>query len=384
MAILQKEIKRKIRVAVAMSGGVDSSVAAALLQKQGYEVIGLTMQLWPRATMADGEPSCCGIGAIEDAKRVAAKLGIPHYVINCRALFEQKVIRDFCRNYKNGQTPNPCIRCNQLVKFEYLLRQARKLGATYLATGHYAKIKYDRKKSIYSLLKAKDPKKDQSYFLYTLTQDQLKYILFPLGGHNKTEVRAIAQKSGLPTAHRLESQEICFIPDNNYHQFLEERIGNDIKKGSITDPTGSILGQHQGLPFYTIGQRKGLGIAAAYPLYVKKISKKKNILVVAPEREIYQKKLVANKIILTTLKKLTKPIKVKAKIRSAHKAAACTVATLGKNKAKVEFSAGQWAITPGQAIVFYEGNKVLGGGTILKAVDSSRQRRAGIVRRAGS
>ncbi|MDD5491060.1 MAG: tRNA 2-thiouridine(34) synthase MnmA [bacterium] len=358
---------RKIRVAVAMSGGVDSSVAAALLQKQGYEVIGLTMQLWPRETIADGETSCCGIGAIEDAKRVAAKLGIPHYVINCRALFEQKVIRDFCRSYKNGQTPNPCIRCNQLVKFEYLLRQARKLGATYLATGHYAKIKYNRKSRVYNLVKAKDPRKDQSYFLYTLTQDQLKHILFPLGNHTKTEVRALAQKSGLPTAYRPESQEICFIPDNDYRRFLKEKIGSTIKKGLITDVTGKKLGTHQGLPFYTIGQRKGLGIAAAHPLYVKAINKKKNVLVVAPGREIYQKRLTADKIILTPLKKFTAPIKVKAKIRSAHKEAQCIIAPLGKDKLKVEFSTGQWAITPGQAIVFYKGNIILGGGKIIKA-----------------
>lgn len=367
MAILQKEIKKKTRVAVAMSGGVDSSVAAALLKKQGYEVIGLTMQLWPRETIADGETSCCGIGAIEDAKRVAAKLGIPHYVINCRSLFEQKVIRDFCRSYKNGQTPNPCIRCNQLVKFEYLLRQARKLGATYLATGHYAKIKYDRKSRVYHLVKAKDPKKDQSYFLYTLTPGQLQHILFPLGNHPKTEVRALAQKSGLPTAHRPESQEICFIPDNDYRRFLKERIGGNIRLGSITDTTGKKLGTHQGLPFYTIGQRKGLGIAAAHPLYVKAIDKKKNVLVVAPEQEIYQKRLIAGKIVLPALKILTAPIKVKAKIRSAHKEAQCIISPFGRDKVKVIFRSRQWAITPGQAVVFYQGNKILGGGKIIKA-----------------
>jgi tRNA-uridine 2-sulfurtransferase len=358
---------KKIRVAVAMSGGVDSSVAAALLLKQEYEVIGLTMQLWPREDYAGSETSCCGIGAIEDAKRVATNLGIPHYVINCRALFEQKVIQDFCRNYKSGQTPNPCIKCNELIKFDYLLHQARKLGATYLATGHYAKIKYDSKRMVYNLVKAKDPKKDQSYFLYTLTQDQLKHVLFPLGSYSKAQVRAIAHKIGLPTAHRPESQEICFIPDNDYHRFLKERIGRDIKKGFITDVTGKILGKHQGLPFYTIGQRKGLGIAAAHPLYVKAITKKKNILVVAPEQEIYQRKLIANRIFFSTLKKLTIPIKAKAKIRSAHKAADCTISRLGRDKVKVEFSSGQWAVTPGQAVVFYKGNKVLGGGTILKA-----------------
>ncbi|MDD5755935.1 MAG: tRNA 2-thiouridine(34) synthase MnmA, partial [bacterium] len=236
--------------------------------------------------------------------------------------------------------------------------------------GHYAKIRYDRRKKTYDLVKAKDPKKDQSYFLYTLTQDQLKYILFPLGEYTKPEVRILAQKIGLPTAHRQESQEICFIPDNDYRRFLKERIGRGIRKGSITDTAGKRLGIHQGLPFYTIGQRKGLGIAAAHPLYVQEINHRKNILVVAPESGIYRKKLIASKIIWTSLKKLTTPLKVQAKIRSAHKAADCTIALLGKNKIKAEFSAGQWAITPGQAIVFYQGKKIIGGGTILKAVDS--------------
>lgn len=352
-----------------MSGGVDSSVAAALLQKQGYEVIGLTTQLWPREQITESETSCCGIGAIEDAKRVAAKLGIPHYVINCRALFEQKVIQDFCRNYKNGQTPNPCIRCNELIKFDYLMSQARKLGATYLATGHYAKIKFDSKGKIFNLIKAKDPKKDQSYFLYTLTQVQLKHTLFPLGGYTKAQVRVIAQALGLPTAHRPESQEICFIPDNDYHRFLKSRMPKTGKPGSIIDGSGKVLGTHQGIEFYTIGQRKGLGLTAARPLYVKVIDQKRNILVIAPKQDIYEKYLLVDKINFIAINKLSKPIKAKAKIRSAHTAADCTISPVGRHKVEVEFCSGQWAITSGQAVVFYKGNKVLGGGTILKAVD---------------
>lgn len=350
-----------------MSGGVDSSVAAALLQKQGYKVIGLTMQLWPREQAAESETSCCGIGAVEDAKRVAAKLGIPHYVVNCRELFEKKVIIPFCRQYLSGQTPNPCIRCNDLIKFNYLLKKAESLGAHYLATGHYAQIKYDRRTKRYQLLKAKDAKKDQSYFLYTMTQPQLARILFPLGSFAKDRVRILARDCELATANRPESQEICFIPDNNYHRFIKSRMQTDFKPGNITDKAGTVLGKHQGIAFYTIGQRKGLGIAAAHPLYVKEIDQKHNILVIAPRQDIYGNKLLADKINFITIKKLSKPMSAKAKIRSAHKAANCTISPAGRDKVKVEFSSGQWAVTPGQAVVFYQGNKVLGGGTIIKA-----------------
>lgn len=362
----------KTRVAVAMSGGVDSSVAAALLQKQGYEVIGLTMQLWPREQITESETSCCGIGAVEDAKRVAAKLSIPHYVVNCRELFEKKVIIPFCRQYLSGQTPNPCIRCNDLIKFDYLLKKAKSLGAQYLATGHYAQIKYDRKTKRYHLLKGKDAKKDQSYFLYTMTQQQLAHILFPLGIYTKDRVRALARGWGLATADRPESQEICFIPDNDYHRFLKTRLPagkagmqTEVKPGLITDSSGKVLGTHQGIAFYTIGQRKGLGIAAAYPLYVKTIDQKRNMLVIAPKQDIYEKNLLADKINFIAIKELSKPMSARAKIRSAHKAANCTISPVRqKNKVRVEFITGQWAITLGQAVVFYTGNKVLGGGTI--------------------
>ncbi|MBI5555408.1 MAG: tRNA 2-thiouridine(34) synthase MnmA [Elusimicrobia bacterium] len=357
-----------IRVAVAMSGGVDSSVAAALLQKQGYEVIGLTMQLWPRESITESETSCCGSGAIEDARRVANKLGIPHYVINCRALFEKKVVVNFSSQYLAGKTPNPCIRCNDLIKFDYLLKKARSLEARYLATGHYAQIKYDRKTKRYHLSKAKDAKKDQSYFLYTMTQQQLAQILLPLGIYTKARVRILARDWELATADRPESQEICFIPDNDYRRFLKERIRSDIKKGPVTDTSGKKLGIHQGLPFYTIGQRKGLGLAAVYPLYVKAIDQKRNVLVIAPKPDIYEQNLLADKVNFIAIKELSKPIKAKAKIRSAHKAAACTISPVGQNRVRVEFATGQWAITPGQAVVFYKGNKVLGGGTIIKAV----------------
>ena len=361
-------MKNKIRVAVAMSGGVDSSVAAALLQKRGYEVIGLTMQLWPKGRPeCDSETSCCGSDAVDDAKRVAAKLGIPHYVINSREIFAKKVIADFVKQYWSGRTPNPCIRCNELVKFDFLRRKALSLGAKFLATGHYANIKYDRKDKRYLLLKARDGKKDQTYFLYTMTQEQLAQTLFPLGNYTKTTVRGLARKMGLPTANRPESQEICFIPDNDYHRFLREKIKSRIKNGPIVDQSGQVLGQHKGLPFYTIGQRKGLGIAAPAPLYVMRIETRGNRLLVGPEKEGYKRKLTADKVNYIGIKKLTRAAKGLAKIRSAHKMAACVIVPDGKNRARVTFDRGQWAITPGQAVVFYAKDKVLAGGTIIKA-----------------
>ncbi len=331
-------------VVVAMSGGVDSSVAAALLKEEGYRVIGVTMRVWPFDSAQDrpsggstGEEErfggCCGIGAIVDAQRVAQELDIPHYVMNFRKIFAQEVIADFCREYQRGRTPNPCIRCNQYVKFGALLQRANELGADFLATGHYARI--EKAGGRYILRKGQDPTKDQSYALYTMTQDQLEHTLMPLGNLTKKRVRQIAQELKLAVAGKAESQEICFIPDNNYRRFLERNMPQVARPGQITNSRGKVLGEHRGIIHYTVGQRRGLGISAGEPLYVLAIGKE-----------------------------LERPIAVEAKIRYLHKQAGAIVTPLGNGKTHVRFEQPQMAIAPGQAVVFYQGDAVVGGGTI--------------------
>ena len=349
------------RVVVAMSGGVDSSTAAALLKDKGFEVIGITMQIWQRPQDNSG---CCGIGSIEDARKVAYRLGIPHYVLNFRDIFKKKVVADFCQEYKEGKTPNPCIRCNQFIKFDHLLKKAKQLGAEYVATGHYARIVFDKRKKRYLLKKGIDPRKDQSYVLYTMTQKQLKYTLMPLGSLTKEKVRKIARKKDLAVADKPESQEICFIPDNNYGRFLKERFPGSAKPGPIINKEGKILGKHKGIIFYTIGQRKGIGIAARRPLYVISIDKKKNTIVVGEKEDGYMDKLIADDLNFIYMDKLRSPIKAKVKVRYLHPAASATLSLQGEAKARVKFSRPQWAVTPGQAAVFYKGDIVIGGGTI--------------------
>lgn len=366
--------KMRKLVAIAMSGGVDSSVAAALLKKQGYEVIGITM-CFNLSDPLKKRPICCGMQGIEDAARVCHKLGIRHYVLNMQKELEEYVIKDFCQEYLKGRTPNPCVRCNRYLKFDVLLKKALSFDAKYLATGHYARIETQNTKhkaQNFLLKKAKDKTKDQSYFLYRLTQKQLRHIIFPLGDLLKTEVRELAGKFGLPVADKLASQEICFLPDNDYRRFLLHRLSQisktqivtDIRPGLIVDTQGNILGQHKGIAFYTIGQREGLGIAKGYPIYITKIDFQKNRIIVGKKEDVYKSEFLIKESHFI-LRPIKKKVAVKVRIRYNHKQALAYVEPLG-NKIKVSFRKPQFAITPGQSAVFYDKDIVLGGGIIEK------------------
>jgi len=353
----------KKRVVVAMSGGVDSSVAAALLKGEGYEVIGLTM-CFNLAETTGKKPSCCGLEGIEDARRVCQKLGIRHYLINLDKDFYRQVIQDFYQEYLSGRTPNPCVRCNQFIKFDILLKKAINLGAHFLATGHYARIVSSSRG--YLLKKAKDLKKDQSYFLYRLRQKQLKHIIFPLGNITKPEVRGIARKLELNVAEKQDSQEICFLPDGNYGNLIKAKALNSIKPGYLVDQDGDILGLHRGIPFYTIGQRQGLGIAKGYALYVTQINAKDNRITVGSRQDACKNEfLVEEEHFL--IKPLKKKVEIKVRIRYNHKESQATVSWF-KGKLKVVFKKPQFAITPGQSAVFYDKDTVLGGGIIEKVL----------------
>ncbi len=351
------------RVVVAMSGGVDSSVAAALLKKQGYEVIGLTM-CFNLAEKDDKKPSCCGLTGIEDARRVAQKLGIRHYVINLNKDFYREVIHNFCQEYLSGRTPNPCVRCNQFIKFGILFRKAVNLGAQFLATGHYARIV--RSKHSYLLKKAKDYKKDQSYFLYRLNQEQLKQIIFPLGNYIKSQVRGIAYDFKLNVAEKQDSQEICFLPDGKYGDLIKAKSLNCVKPGHLVDKNGDILGKHQGIPFYTIGQRQGLGIAKGYPLYVTQINPRNNRITVGSRQDACKNEFLVKDVNFLT-KPFKKKVEINVKIRYNHKESLAIVSPV-EGKLTIRFKQPQFAITPGQSAVFYQEDTVLGGGIIEKVL----------------
>ena len=341
----------KEKVLLGMSGGVDSSAAAIVLQEQGYEVVGVTMQLFGKSEQN-----------IIDAKNVCDHLGIEHYTIDFSDEFLNTVITDFLEQYKNGKTPNPCIVCNKHLKFGKMMEEAEKRGAKYIATGHYANIEFDGNE--YFLEKSEADTKDQTYVLYNLNQDLLSHTLFPLGKfHSKDEIRQLAEKAGLNTAMKPDSQEICFIPDNDYARFIEKKIGK-FKEGNIVDKNGEILGRHKGIIHYTVGQRKGLGISSQTPLFVIEINKDRNEIIVGNEECLYSKELIAENINYISGLTPNKEFDCKAKIRYAAKEVPCTVYPLNDNKAKVVFEEPQKAVTPGQSVVLYKGNRIIGGGII--------------------
>lgn len=336
-----------------MSGGVDSSVAAFLLREQGFEVIGLTMRLW-----ADN------LRSVADAKRVAAKLGIPHHVIDLRREFERDVIKYFCSEYIKGRTPNPCVVCNRKIKFGKLLEKTKAFGADYLATGHYARIGRDAASGRYFIKEAADKSKDQSYFLFDLGQGRLRRMLFPLGGLTKSEAKEIAKAAGFAKINeKPESQDICFVTGRDYGKFLRGRI-KGIKPGRVVDTAGQYLGMHKGIAFYTIGQREGLGIAAGKPVYVVKLDARRNEIVMGDAAEVKGKQLTANNVRWMCKAGLSRPVRAQAKIRYNHRKSACRVMLLSARRVKVVFDEPQHAITPGQALVIYDGEKILGGGWI--------------------
>lgn len=356
----------KKSVMLGMSGGVDSSVAAAILLEKGYDVIGVTMQIWPKIAeeVKLTEEGCCSLSAVDDARRVADILGISYYVLNFKEVFEDKVINYFVDEYLKGKTPNPCIACNRHVKFESLLNKAISMGIDYVATGHYAIIEYDETKKRYLLKKSITHAKDQTYALYNLTQEQLSRVLMPIGDYSKEIVRQKASELGLCVASKPDSQEICFVDDNNYGRFIEENTDKKILTGNFVDIKGNILGKHKGIIYYTVGQRKGLGIAFGKPMYVIGLDVKNNNVILGDDSEVFSDKLIAYDLNFISIDTLEEPMKVKAKIRYSAKEAAATIIPFEKDKVRVEFEKPQRAITPGQSVVFYEDDIVVGGGII--------------------
>lgn len=357
------------RVVVAMSGGVDSSTAAALLKKQGYDVIGMSMQLFDRTEgEKDNSGTCCSMDDLYDARRVADKLNIPFYVVNFKEAFSKSVIDYFVEGYLNGETPNPCLKCNQILKFETLLNKALELEADILATGHYARVVYDENRRRHLLLRGKDISKDQSYFLFTMTQKQLSKVIFPIGDLRKGDVRKLAKGFGLNVADKRDSQEICFT-SKDYSSFISQHIGQQAgAKGEIVDKNGAVLGIHNGLYRYTIGQKKGIGINKGEPLYVLKIDVKKNQLVVGPEDGLFSRGFIAKETNWIGIPSLNSEIEVIAKIRYRHKGVEAKVLPLGNNRTEVCFKTLEKSVTPGQAVVFYRDEEILGGGWIEKDV----------------
>ncbi len=354
-----------------MSGGVDSSTAVWFLKEEGYEVLGATMCIGMMDTSQGGPARCCGLSDIEDARRVALQLEIPFHVIHLREEFEEEVIQYFCEEYAKGKTPNPCILCNEKVKFGSFLKKALELGADVLATGHYARLDFDKRIGRFLLRKGVDRRKDQSYVLFSLTQDQLRRTLFPLGELRKEEVREKALQLGLRVHDKPESQEVCFIHETSYHSFLLERLKESIEPGPILDKDGNLLGRHKGIPFYTIGQRRGLGLAKGKPLYVIQIDRERNAIVVGGEEEVRSDTFLVNSVNWIMPSEMIPFDRAHVKIRYNHPGSEASIFSKGKGEWEVKFKSPQKAVTPGQAAVFYDGETVLGGGWIKETVRSS-------------
>ncbi|MBX7174530.1 MAG: tRNA 2-thiouridine(34) synthase MnmA [Pyrinomonadaceae bacterium] len=371
-----------MKIAVAMSGGVDSSAAAAILKEQGHELVGFTMQLWNQRRNINvdenGDPlpsRCCSLDDVYDARRVAETLGMPFYVLNLEKDFERDVVNPFVQSYLDGETPIPCVACNSRLKFNSLDRMALSLGCDKVATGHYARVEFDEKTNRYRLFRGKNHWKDQSYFLWELTQDQLSRSLFPLGEMLKSEVREVARENNLYTAEKAESQEICFVPDGNYSGFIDRYLEHENReaeipdKGEIVNQQGKVLGEHTGIHRYTIGQRRGLGIAHEKPLYVVKIERLKNQIIVGEKEELGSLEFIAKGVNWVKFDEPNEPVRALVKVRYRHEPAPATIHALPDAHARIVFDEPQDAITPGQATVFYDtetGEEVVGGGWIIR------------------
>lgn len=355
----------KKKVVVGMSGGVDSSVAAYLLKEQGYDVIGVTMQIW-QDEMAEEileEVGCGGLSAVLDAQKVAQTLDIPYHVLHFREEFKRDVIDYFVREYQNGRTPNPCNACNRHIKWEALLQKAKELGADYIATGHYARV-LQLANGRYAISNSITAEKDQSYALYNLTQNQLAHTLMPVGNYRKSEIRSIAQEIGIPVAAKKDSQDICFVPDHDYAKFIEEYTNRKFEPGKFVDKNGNVLGEHRGIVHYTIGQRKGLNISDETPWFVRKILPKENQILLCKSEDLFETVCYVDDVNYMAIEQLDQPLRVLGRIRYSHKGAMCTIERVDATSIKCTFDEPQRAMTPGQAAVFMDGNIVLCGGTI--------------------
>lgn len=353
---------------IAMSGGVDSSVAAFLTKKAGYDCIGATMKLFANDDIGIcKEHSCCSLDDVEDARSVARSMDIPYYVFNYSERFTELVMDKFVEAYENGMTPNPCIDCNRYMKFDKLYSQARELYCDYVVTGHYARIEFDNNSNRFILKKAIDLSKDQSYVLYSMTQNQLSHTLFPLGGIEKNKTRQIAEQNGFINAKKHDSQDICFVQNGSYAEFIEQYTGKKYPEGDFVDMHGNVLGKHKGIIRYTVGQRKGLGLSLKEPMYVAKVDVASNTVVLARDCELYSTSLIANNINLISTDRINEPMHLNAKVRYRHTEQPATVTQIDDDTICVVFDEPQRAITKGQAVVLYDGDVVVGGGTIIRA-----------------